>query len=175
MKSIKLFTILTLSLGILIFNSCKKDKKTNTTATSNFYITADVNGIATTFNINESAATITINGGQVITNIGGQAKDGTILAISLVGGTLAGKTYSDAAVNDDDRPSIVINAGNDPFVNDDHSANIPTVTISSLSSNTISGTFSGGLVYGSSVGSIGPSIKLITNGKFNLKFSPLSM
>lgn len=170
MKSNKLLIVLSLALGTLTLNSCSKS---TTTTTTNINISADINGTATTFNTNAVAISGTVSG-QTFTNITGQAKDGTMLSITLMGAPVAGKTYSDAATNDNDKPLIDITPpGNDSsdFLNDDSSPNVPSVTISSVSSGTISGTFKGGLVQGIETSNGTLPTKSITNGKFSLTYT----
>jgi hypothetical protein len=171
MKS-KLLIVLTLASGVLVLNSCSKDK---TTTTTSIYITADIDGTATTFSTNAIAVTGTENG-QSFTSLNGQAKDGTTISLVLAGTPIAGKTYSDAAANDDDKPLLLYTppgANADSYLNDDDdSSNLPTVTISSLTSTSISGTFKGKVEGGIAIGNNNTlPTKSITNGKFSLKYS----
>lgn len=171
MKSTKLLIALSLAFGALTLNSCSKTTITTTTKIS---MTADIDGTTTSFNTNATAVTGSVSG-QTYTNITGQAKDGTVLSIVLEVAPTAGKTYSDAATSDSGKPLIAITPpGNDAdsFLNDDDdSNNLPTLTIGTVSSGTITGTFKG-LVQGSIplTNSVTPPTKLITNGTFTLKY-----
>ena len=88
-----------------------------------------------------------------------------MLSMTLLSNVTAGKTYSDAATNDNDKPLFVYAqspTAQDDYINDDDDAsNLPTVTITSVTSTTIDGTFKG-LIQS------GQSTKLITNGKFHV-------
>jgi hypothetical protein len=167
----KLLFVLTLASGALMLNSCSKDKSTTT---ANIFITANINGAATTFNTNAGATTATVSG-QTFTTIIGQAKDGTTLSIMLVNNPTSGKVYSDAASNDDDKPLIMITppgTNADSYLNDDdNTSTLPTVTITSLTSTTITGTFSGLVEGGIPIGNSNTlPTDAITSGKFSLKY-----
>jgi len=173
MKSIKPLIALTIAFGALTLNSCKKDKA-NTTVS--IYLTADVDGTATTFNTNAKAYTATASG-QIITEIEGTAKDGSMLVIAVKGVAVAGKTYSDAAISDNDKAVFLYNsAGTNPlsFYNDDDDQNnLPTFTVSTFTSSSISGTFKG-KIFSSDINNNTNPTKLITNGKFSLSYSKVN-
>jgi hypothetical protein len=171
MKSTKFLIVSALALGSLTFNSCKKN---TVTVTSSVYITADIDGTATTFNTNATAVTATVSG-QTATNIQGTAKDGTTLIIAINGLPVSGKTYSDAATSADDQALFLYTpsgANADSYLNDDdNSATLPTLTISAITSTTLSGTFSGLVEGGIPIGNSNTlPTKSITNGKFSLGY-----
>ena len=159
MKTTKQLALLALAFGAFTFSSCKK--KDVTPAVS---ITANVDGTATSFNVNAAALQGTVSG-VTITNIQGTTSGGATLSLALNGTVTAGKTYSDAATNDNDKPLMVYAASatsdDDFFNDDDNAANLPSVTITSVTATTIDGTFTG-LIENST------STKSITNGKFHV-------
>ena len=159
MKTIKQLVFLTLAFGALTLNSCKK--KDVAPAVS---ITATVDGTATNFNVSAAALQGTLNG-VTVTNIQGSTSGGAILSMSLWGSLTAGKTYSDAATSDNDKPMFVYATSatsDDDYLNDDDNAsNLPSVTITSVTSTTIDGTFKG-LVQNST------GTKSMTDGKFHV-------
>ena len=172
MRTIKLFIVLTVAFGVLTFSSCKKSKEDTNVS---YYITADIEGKAISFNTNATATVASVEG-HPFTIITGTAKDGTNLSITLSGTAIAGKTYSDAAVNDEDKPLILFTPpGNDAdsfLNNDDDASNLPSVTITSISSGKITGTFKGWIEGGIALGGSNDlPKKLITNGKFSLSYS----
>ena len=159
MKTTKQLVLLALAFGAFTFSSCKK--KDVAPAVS---ITATVDGTATNFNVNAAALQGTVSG-ITITNIQGSTSSGATLSMALAGTVTAGKTYSDAAANDNDKPLMVYaaspTADDDYFNDDDDTANLPSVTITSVTSTTIDGTFKG-LIQNST------GTKSITNGKFHV-------
>src|ERR1041385_7173939 len=98
MKTIKILILSALSVGVITLNSCKK--KDVKPAVS---ITATVDGAATSFNVNAAAFQGPVSG-VTFTNIQGSTSGGAILSMTLSGALTAGKTYSDAATNDNDKP-----------------------------------------------------------------------
>jgi hypothetical protein len=174
MKS-NLLIVLSLAAGALTLNSCKKSSETTT---SNIYITANVNGTATTFNTNAIAISVTSNG-QTITNIEGTAKDGSMVAIEVAGTITSGKVYSDANTDPNDSPLLAYTPGGanaDTYLNDDdNTSTLPTVTVTSITANSISGTFSGLVEGGIPIGNTNNlPTKLFTNGKFNVSYTKKS-
>lgn len=165
MKILKSLIALTLVLGVFTLNSCKKDK--SEVAVS---LTADIDGTATNFNVSPVAAVGTV-GGQAFTVIQGSTSTGATFSITLSGKVVAGKTYSDAASDDNDKPLFLYatSATSDDYLNDDDDAsNLPSVTITSVTSTTIDGTFKGLIVDGLAIGNVQLPTKTITNGKFHL-------
>jgi hypothetical protein len=159
MKKIKILAVLAMSLAVVTLNSCKK--KDVKPAVS---ITATVDGTATSFNVNAAALQGTVSG-MTFTNIQGSTSGGAMLSMTLQGAVTAGKTYSDAAASEGDMPLFVYApsaTSQDDYLNDDDNAsNLPTVTITSVSSTTIDGTFKG-LVQNST------GTKSIADGKFHV-------
>jgi hypothetical protein len=167
MKTTKQLVLLALAFGAFTFSSCKK--KDVAPAVS---ITATVDGTATNFNVNAAALQGPISG-VTYTNITGSTTfGGATLSMTLAGTVTAGKTYSDAVASDNDMPLFVYATSatsEDDFYNDDDNAsNLPSVTITSVTSTTIDGTFKGLIQNGSG------ATKSIANGKFhvNIKTHP---
>ncbi len=172
MKLNRLFIVLAIGAGSLTLNSCSKS---SSTTTSNLYMTADIDGTATTFNTHAIALTGSSNG-ESFTSITGTAKDGTTLSITIMGTVTAGKTYSDASANNDDKPLFLYvppGSNADTYLNDDDNVSaLPSITVSSVSSGSISGTFKGLVEGGIPVGNNNTlPTKTITNGKFSLSFT----
>ena len=165
MKAIKTIILLTLTFGVITLNSCKKDDKEATVSTS---ISASIDGTATTFN---SAIGLTGTvGGEKFTSVTGTASNKAVISITLNGTITAGKTYSSAAANASDRPLLLYAPDdNDDYFNDDsNTAKLVSVTVTSISSTNIQGTFKGNVTNTISVGNGTGKIKSITNGKFNV-------
>jgi hypothetical protein len=165
MKTVKILIALTLVFGVVTLNSCKKENKEPSVA-----ITASIDGTATTFNTGAAALTGTVQGMKV-TNIQGAASNGMMLSISVLGDITAGKTYSTAADNDNDMPMVILatSNGDTEFINDDSTTNPFTLTITSVTSTSIEGTFKGAL--GESSINLGSdtqtgATKTVANGKF---------
>ena len=159
MKKIKTLAVLAISLSVVTLNSCKKkDVKPAVT------ITATVGGAVTNFNVNAAALQGTV-AGVTVTNIQGSTSGGALLSMSLQGALTAGKTFSDAAASDNDKPLFVYATSatsDDDYLNDDDdTSNLPSVTITSVTSTTVDGTFKG-LVQNST------GTKSITNGSFHV-------
>jgi hypothetical protein len=168
MKVIKTLIVLTLIFGVLTLNSCKK-KDPAPSAT----ITATVGGTATAFNIQALAAKGTANG-VTFTTIQGISAAGDTLSIALNGTVTAGKTYSAVAGGSDTEPLLILTSKTDQFMNDDNSTtNLVSVTINSVSSSTVAGTFTGDLASNNITiinGVTTQAKKSVTNGKFSVSF-----
>ncbi len=171
MKSIKIFALLILAFGVITLNSCKKDKKT----VAAISLTADIDGTATNFSVSPLALTGTVQN-TTFTVIQGATSTGAIIAITIQGKITAGKTYSDAASDDSDKPLFLYatSSTDDDYLNDDSTANLPSVTITSITSTTIEGTFKGTVVKGIEVGNEQLPQKSITNGKFSVNIQAKS-
>lgn len=159
MRKIKSILLLTLAVGIITLNSCSKDKDNAVISTT---ITASIDGTATTFN-NAFALTGTV-GGTKFTNVQGTSSSKAVLSITMNGTITAGKTYTSTATAISDRASLLYAPNDtDDYLNDDsNSAKIVTVTVTSISSTNIQGTFKGNVTAGSG------KVKAITDGKFNV-------
>ena len=158
----KILTLLVLTFSVITLNSCKK-KDPAPTAT----ITANINGTATTFNVHAMAAKGTLSG-MTITTIQGTSSSGTNISITLNGAVTAGTTYT-AGTNTNTEPLLALTSTSDQFLNDDTSTtNLVSVTITSVSSTAIAGTFKGDLV-STNIGGT-PTTKSVTNGKFSVSF-----
>lgn len=161
MKRIKTLLLFTVLAGAVTLNSCKKDK--TTVAVS---LTADIDGSATNFSVSPVALQGAVDG-QTFTVIQGTTSAGATLSITVAGAITAGKTYSDAASDDNDKPLFLYatSATADDYLNDDDDAsNLPSITITSVTSTTIDGTFKGKVALTSG----DMPVKSITNGKFHV-------
>ncbi|MBL4678163.1 MAG: hypothetical protein JKY70_18440 [Mucilaginibacter sp.] len=154
------------AVAIIALSGCKKD---NTGESLTVSISADIDGTNKVFDKNVAGGTITSEG-QQITIIQGSATDGSQIAITLAGKLTSGKTFSNNAANDDDKPVILYNEADASYANDDSAvSNIAGVTLTSASSTSAKGTFTGDLIevsFGNDV-----KRKVITNGKFSVKLT----
>jgi hypothetical protein len=165
MKFIKTLLLSTLIFGAISISSCSKNDDGDTTIEGS--ITANINGVPTKFNTNVIATSATTQGKQ-LTSINGTAADGTNISIVLAGNITTGKIYASNAADDNDKPLVAFSTAVDDFLNDDSSVtNIATVTVTSITSNTISGTFKGDLKT-VVIGNAAPKTTAITDGKFNV-------
>jgi len=165
MKILKVIVAAAMLLGVISISSCKKDKQSVAVS-----LTADIDGTATSFNVGAVAATGTVDG-QTYTVIQGSTSTGAMISITLAGKLTAGKTYSDSAESDDDKPLFLYATSStaDQYLNnDDDAANLPSITITSVTSTTVDGTFKGSVVQGIEIGNGQLPTKTITNGKFHV-------
>lgn len=171
--------ILILSVCILfIFISCKK--RTDVVPVNT--ITAVVNGATLNFNVNVTGGTVleALGANNTTLNINGlTASDNTaaIIGISVTpqdGSRPAKGTYTFNSTNAHPTvyPYIVYNSldnnpSQQPFYTDPTGKQSTTVTITSISSTNVQGTFSGILVHSNGDG----TIRTVANGKFNVNIS----
>jgi hypothetical protein len=166
MKTVKILTVLILIFGVITLNSCKKDKKNPIPTPA---ITANIDGTATTFNVHAIGAKGTVDG-MSITSIQGSTSNGVNISITLNGTLTAGTTYSATGPSTDSEPLIQLSTSSDDFLNDDSSTTNPvSVTITSISSTAIAGTFKGSLAT-VTIGNTQPGTKSVTEGKFSVSF-----
>lgn len=164
MKTLRNLAVLAIAIATITLNSCKKkDEKPS------YSITATVDGKVTNFNTNAAAVSATVQG-LSLTTITGQASDGSTISILLDATPTAGKTYISTAANQEDQAILELSTSTDDFINDDTSSNVVTVTVNSVSSTAVQGTFKGGLV-STTVGNGTPATKSVTNGTFNVSYS----
>jgi len=166
MKKIKSLILLTMLSGAVIMSSCKKDKSTPTP-----FITATIDGSAVNFNTH--AVAIKGSGETAgVTVIQGEGPNGTTFSISLLTALTAGKTFVSGGDDVNNAPLLQYSTSDDDFFNDDDDAsNVITVTITSVSSTSVQGTFKGKIMDAIEVGNGTPKTKLISNGKFNVTFT----
>lgn len=153
--------------GTVFISSCKKDK-TAPAAT----ITATIDGTAVNFNTH--AVAIKGSGETAgVTVIEGAGANGTTFSISFVSPLTAGKTFSSDADDANNVPLLQYSTASDDFINADIDQGDPfSVTITSVSSTSVQGTFKGKIANEIIVAGNGtPSkIETITNGKFSVNF-----
>ncbi|MFD0765534.1 hypothetical protein ACFQZI_11785 [Mucilaginibacter lutimaris] len=165
MKLIKTLILSTLALATVAISSCTKDNNDNTTKGT---ITATIDGKVTTFDKNVLGATSVVNG-NTFTSIQGDDEAGNNISITVVGVLTPGKIFKSDAANEQERPIVIYTAiNNDSYVNDNNAvSNIVTVAVSAAASNSIQGTFSGGLTT-LVAGNGTAKTKTVTDGKFNV-------
>lgn len=174
MKKNKALIVLTMAFGAIAFNSCKKDKQQNPPAppppvvTIPPGITANIDSVATAFNMNASGESSNEHDTTFTTIFGSLAHTGfnEIITVTIRGQLVAGKTYS-AATTPGLEPFFGYTTGVHDFSNDPNSPNKVSVTINSVSADSVSGTFKGGVIETFGGGPV-PETRSITNGKFNV-------
>ncbi|HZX58789.1 MAG TPA: hypothetical protein VFE54_08690 [Mucilaginibacter sp.] len=167
MKNLLLFSVCLL----LIFTSCKKKAEVIPVNT----ITATVDGTLLTFNANVTGGKGYAEGITTIHVSGFTTADNTaaIIGISISStdaNALQKGTYTFSSTNT--HPTVypylvyntpVDNASQQPFTTDATGVQITTITITSVSSTNIQGTFSGVLLH-----AFASDTKTVANGKFNV-------
>lgn len=147
-------------------------------STSGYYITADMDGVAKTFNVSATATTNTLSGITILQIEGFATSVQNLESFGLMitdpTGPVTAGTYSEL-----DNTGIVTQGDYNPgsttvvwgtgLVSD--VSNPLKVTISQIDSKTVTGTFSGDFYYvNTTTAQIGPDKKVFSNGKFYLKF-----
>jgi hypothetical protein len=165
MKKLLLFTICV----TLTFSSCKKSSSDIPANT----ISATVDGVDESFNTNpiaELGTAISLNSNLIISGSNGSGTGSDSMGITIESNnTIIKGSYTNASANNSSYVSVLYNKGpfspsNPTVYSTDVNGDYPTtVTITSMSSTNIQGTFSGKLLL-----SDGTTIKNVTNGKFNL-------
>lgn len=173
MKKNKALIVLTMAFGAIAFNSCKKDKQQNPptpppVVTIAPGITANIDSVATAFNMNASGESSAEHDTTFTTIFGSLAHTGfnEFITITIRGQLIAGKTYS-AATTPGLEPFLGYTTGVLDFSNDANSPNKVSVTINTVSADSVSGTFKGGVIETFGGGPV-PETRSITNGKFNV-------
>lgn len=165
MKKSLLFAIYIL----IVLASCKKNSSDAPANT----ISATIDGVTESFNTNAVAQIgtgVRLNSNLSITGTNGSAtgSDGMSITINS-NNTIAKGNYTNSGNNNSGFTSILYSKGPFSFINPiiyvtDVNGTYPsTVTITSISSTNIQGTFSGNLVFRD-----GKTIKSVTDGKFNV-------
>jgi hypothetical protein len=159
------------ALMLFTFSSCKKDNSDIPKLSKNT-ISAKVDGTLTTFNIGAAGAKL-VEGSDEISSFSGASADGTVMSITFTGALNAGRTFTNSAADENDKPLVIfLEKDGTTFLNgEDTPANALTVTITSISGNQIKGTFSGRLVE-AVIGNDDPPSKVITEGKFDVTLEP---
>ena len=168
MKKIKSLMLLTMLVGAITISSCKKDK-TNLSASS--YITATIDGTAVNFN----TQAVAIKGsGQAagVTILEGAGANGATFSLTFASPLVAGKSYVTGAADPNNSALVQYSTATDDFINADVDQGSPfTVTITSVSSTSVQGTFQGKVANEVVIVNGGQAkIEMITNGKFSLNF-----
>jgi len=164
---IKNLALLSLAFVAISLSSCKKNNTTPAPETKATFV-ATVDGVVTEFNVNLKGWEYGTSPGNRVTAIQGKTSDGIMLAISLLETPVAGKTYSDADTNDGNKPIIIYQKPTSTveYFNDHNASNVPSVTITSVTSTTLDGTFKGRLIKDPATDKT--DTILITNGKFHI-------
>src|ERR1700748_858568 len=93
MKRNRALIVLTIVYGAITLSSCKKDKQQNPPIAPAESITANIDGVSTTFNMHTSGGTSTVHD-TIYTAITGTAANNDIITITVRGQLVAGKTYN---------------------------------------------------------------------------------
>jgi hypothetical protein len=169
------FLLIPAACLILIFSSCKKDSNS-----ANNIVKASVDGADVNFSINANAHIITNEPGAypnvlVINGTTGTGSNKAIITIDvssenlIKNGTFPSSDTSPGPVSFSEIIYEQTTPGSQiaqPYITNNFVQGSTTVTISSISSTNVQGTFSGALVY--SINGTGEPAKTIANGVFNL-------
>ncbi|HMG81475.1 MAG TPA: hypothetical protein VK559_00435 [Ferruginibacter sp.] len=173
MKKIILFAI-----AVIVFASCEKtsDSNGNTNGTvARGSIVATVDGVTTTYNgtvsgvIQDSGTDIELQGAT-----GTYPNLGAGIILDITGPSLSARTYTDTIAS---LPYFISDAGigyidalGNSYFDAPSSAGFSTITVTSLTSTQIQGTFQGIVFVGADTSQ---AKKTVTNGKFNLSLRTL--
>lgn len=163
MKAIKTILLFVSIFSVVGLSSCKKEKKTAAPASGSMNATID--GSVTNF----SSSTVVLTGstdGANFTAIQGNAADGSTMSITIYGTLTAGTTYTTQDPDPTNEPDLLYVSGNDNYMNEVNNPSV-SITITSVSSSSIQGTFSGTVTDMTSGANQGKA-KVITEGKFNV-------
>ncbi|MFB9845288.1 hypothetical protein [Mucilaginibacter ginsenosidivorans] len=165
MKTAKFFTLIASIASIICLSSCKKENKT-----PNVFITADVNGVPTSFSTSAAAFTAMVNG-ETNTAFYGKSADGTEFHIIIGNALTSGTTYTADQAHAYQQPQmILVVTGNIDYTNDlSFPTNPVTISVTTNSATAVSGTFNGELI--ENTHHTGEK-KSLTNGKFYLLYKP---
>ena len=158
----KLFFVLAIST--LTFSACKKGNDDGGTGNN---LSASINGTTMTFNNSLVASNTSAGGAYGMQIVGFSGTPGTSDALYLV-------VYSSSAITPGtyvDGQSATISYNTQPagtvYSNALSATNPISITITSISSTNVSGTFKGDIFAGASISG---AKKVLTNGQFNVKF-----
>jgi len=162
----KLRFLLPLCALCLLF-SCKKNSSSTGSSGS---ITATVDGSSQTFNYSATASLLAFGGSQALTITGVQSSSLTTYVITLIitptSGNVTAGTYSATTAHDNVQLTYAQASTSVAYQNDPTSGSSnASVTISSISSTHVKGTFTGKLILESGSGA---ATKTVTNGSFDL-------
>lgn len=149
---------------LLVLSSCSKKSTPSPSVTGTFTVT--INGTPETFNVGAVAQAVSSDGSYNLTLLGTQSASVTnsmYIAITSFSPIIAG-TYTGAG--SDAAMSYHLASGAVYQYADDDAAAFSTVTIKSISSTNVQGTFSGNL---NLISGSGPATQTLTNGTFNLR------
>jgi len=167
MKMAKNLALLSLVFVAISLSSCKKNSTISAPGNTSTFV-ATVDGVVTEFNVNLKGWEYGTSPNNRITAIQGKTSDGTMLAISLLETAIAGKTYSDADTDDANKPIIIYQKPTSTveYYNDHDASNVPSVTVTSVTSTALDGTFKGRLIKDPATDKA--DTILITDGKFHI-------
>ena len=169
--------LLSLTATIFIFSSCSKSNPNNTTNPS-AYITADIDGVYTNFDYSQGTFASTLNEYSFLNNYGhnvyGLVLSGAIEYSDFMSLTIFKDTLGNFLVgsysNFPDSISVLINYANNATQTSYFARDTANITITSIDSISVQGTFSGQVDITEDTTTKAPVTHTITNGKFNLPF-----
>ena len=162
MKNLKLLSLILCVL--FVASSCKKSSKSITTTGT---ITVNIDGAAQTFNVGAAAHVDNTGGFYSLSLIGVQsttAANSIIVEVTSSSPIVAGTTYTGTNSQADMSYTQVSGSAIYQFDGSNNASNA-TITVKSISSTNVQGTFSGTLEL---ISGTGASSKALTNGAFNL-------
>jgi hypothetical protein len=161
--------LLFICFSVFFFSSCSKSSSSNSSTAADNTFTATIDGTDMTFNISAQAIVTNQTDAYGITLIGyhdQNTTNPTMMTIMLLGtNAITTGTYTPVSENGGTEATIFFTQGSNAYAADLNNPTTQTVTITSLTSSSVQGTFSGKIV----VETGGSGTKTITNGKFNLK------
>ena len=154
---------------LLLLTSCTKEA-TIGMGTGTATISANVDGQSMTYNVNAKAVRINVPGAYSVEVVGYKSSSSSDqIAISLTGISPIGTgTYSENNANGINVATInLIDGGSQTFVNSNSVTNPSSVTITSITSSSIKGTFKGDIFLS---GSSSSTKKVLSEGQFSISF-----
>ncbi len=153
--------------ALCLFFSCKKSSSSTGGSGS---ITATIDGSSQTFNFSATASLLSVAGMQALTITGVQSSSSSTYVITLIitpaSGNVTAGTYTATAASDNVQLTYIQASTSLAYQDDPTSGSSnASVTISSISSTHVKGTFSGKLILESGSGA---ATKTVTNGSFDL-------
>ena len=167
----RIFSLATLSIFILL-SSCGKDAPDSNSSDA---ISAEIDGVRMTFNVNATAVRTSLSGSEIVQIIGFHGEQGASeqIAVGLTGAltTIKAGVYTEDAVDPGHSGGVTYFIPNAfyPYGPSLTSSNPCSITVTSISATSIQGTFKGNVYLYDGAGPT-TTRKVITNGQFNLKF-----
>ncbi len=151
----------------VLFSACSKDDKSSASAA----ISSSVDGTTIDFNVNAKAVRSQTSGFYSVTITGFQSSSASNqIAIVLTSSSpIAAGSYTETDATGQKLSSVNFVQSGTPYISYMSATNPSKVTISSITSTAVQGSFSGDVFMATTSG-ISTTKKVITKGQFNLSF-----